>query len=303
MRLARVLLAFALLACPAAAVAAPPAAGAVVVVELWPGKAPGETADLGPEKPTLKKDTNVVTGLTNVSRPTITVHRPPKDKHTGVAILIAPGGGYNMLAWDHEGEQVAAWATSQGITGIILKYRVPRREGTPKDQPPPGALQDAQRAMSVVRARAAEWDVDPAKVGMLGFSAGGHLTAWTSTNFDKRSYDPVDDADKQSCRPDFAIVVYPGGAVEKGTTDLKPQIRIGKDTPPTFLTMATDDPVNPDNCVAMYQALRKAGVPVEMHLYAAGGHGYGLRPSTRPASTWPDRCAEWMRSIGVTRGH
>ncbi|MDB5298316.1 MAG: Acetyl esterase/lipase, partial [Phycisphaerales bacterium] len=284
-----------------AAEAAKPAASAKsaepTVVRLWPGKAPGETADLGPEKPEVKGD--VVTRLTNVSDPTITVYPAPRATATGVALLIAPGGGYTHLAWDHEGVQIAAWANSVGVTAAVLKYRVPRRPDTAKDKPPLGALQDAQRAMGLLRSRASDWGADPAKVGMLGFSAGGHLTAWASTTFDKRAYPAVDDADKASSRPDFAVLIYPGGAVEKGTTDLKPELIVTKETPPSFLAMATDDPVNPDNCIGLYQALRKAGVPAEMHLYAKGGHGFGTRPTAGPAATWPARCEEWMRTINV----
>ena len=272
-----------------------------VVIDLWPaGKVPGESADLGPEKLTEKD--GVVTSITNVSKPSIKVYPAPKDTATGAALLIAPGGGYNSLAWDHEGEQVAAWANSLGVTGVILKYRVPRRPDAAKDQPPVGALQDAQRAMGIVRARAAAWGVDPKRVGMLGFSAGGHLAAWASTNFDKRAYDAVDDADRQDIRPDFVVMVYPGGAVERGTTQLKPEIRVTKETPPSFLTMSTDDRVGSENCVALYLALKQAGVPVEMHLYAKGGHGYGLRPTAGVPATWTKRCEEWMGVIGVLKG-
>lgn len=283
-------------------VAAVAAAAEPVVIDLWPGKAPGETADVADEKLTKKGD--VVTSITNVSKPSIKVYPAPKETATGVALLIAPGGGYNNLAWDHEGEQVAAWANSLGITGVILKYRVPRRPDTAKDKPPAGALQDAQRAIGIVRSKAAEWGVDPKRVGMLGFSAGGHLTAWASTNFDKRTYEAVDEADAQSGRPDFAVMVYPGGAIEKGATtpQLKPEITITKETPPSFLTMASDDPVNSENCIALYLALKKAGVPAEMHLYTKGGHGYGLRPTAGVPATWTKRCEEWMRVIGVLKG-
>jgi len=265
-------------------------------VKLWPGKAPGETADIEPEKRTEKE--GIVTGITNVSEPALKIYAAPKESANGVGLLIAPGGGYNMLAWDHEGEQIARWANSLGITAGILKYRVPRRPGIERDQPPPGALQDAQRAMSLMRSKASELNIDPARIGMLGFSAGGHLTAWTSTRSDKRSYDAIDDADKQSCRPDFAVIVYPGGTIVKDTLDLKPEIAVTDKTPPSFITMATDDRVNADNCIALYVAMKKAGVPVEMHLYAKGGHGFGIRPNAGPAATWNKRCEEWMKAMG-----
>jgi acetyl esterase/lipase len=291
---------------PAAAVqpaAATPAAKPQVI-ELWPaGKVPGEKPGaLGPEKRTEKN--GVVTSITDVSVPSIEVHLPPKDKATGVAIVIAPGGGYKNLAWDHEGEQIAAWANSRGIAGVVLKYRVPKRLDQPQDQPPVGALQDAQRAMGLVRANAAAWGVDAKKVGLLGFSAGGHLTVWAGTNFDKRAYDAVDDADKLSSRPDFAVSIYGGGFVDPATMELKPEARVSKETvkdlPPFFLAHATND--KSENSVALYLALKKAGASPEMHLYAKGGHGFGIRPTAGDAATWPARLEEWMTTIGVLPG-
>ena len=262
-------------------------------LDVWPGKAPGEKGAIAPEKSERSKS---VTRISNVSHPTLTVYRPAKDKDTGAAVVIAPGGGYNILAWDLEGEEVARWLNSLGVTGIVLKYRVPRREGT--KGPPPQALMDAQRALSLVRSKAKEWGLDPHRIGMLGFSAGGHLTAWAATNFDKRAYEPVDDLDKVSCRPDFAVLVYPGGVVTRAKDELSPEIRVTKATPPTFFAHASDDRVRPENSVVMYLALKKVGVPAELHVYASGGHGFGLRPSARPCSTWPQRCAAWLRSQG-----
>jgi acetyl esterase/lipase len=260
---------------------------------VWPDKVPGEKGEIGPEKAERSKG---VTRITNVTQPTLTVYRPAKEKDTGAAVVIAPGGGYNILAWDLEGEEVARWLNSLGVTGIVLKYRVPRRAGT--KGPPPQALMDAQRALSLVRSKAKDWDLDPGRIGMLGFSAGGHLTAWASTNFDRRAYEPLDAIDQVSCRPDFAVLVYPGGVVAPKQDELAPEIRVTKDTPPTFFAHAGDDRVRPENSVVMYLALKKAGVPAELHVYAAGGHGFGLRPSARPCSTWPQRCAEWMRAMG-----
>jgi len=215
--------------------------------------------------------------------------------------VICPGGGYNILAWDLEGEEVAAWLNSLGVTGIVLKYRVPRRPDQAKDKPPVGPLQDAQRAVSLVRSKAAEWGIDPKRIGILGFSAGGHLTAAAAANFDRRAYDALDDVDRVSCRPDFAVLVYPGYLVEKGTDQLAPDIRVRKECPPAFFAHAADDGVPAENSVAMYRALRKAGVPAELHVYAAGGHGFGLRPSARPCSTWPQRCADWLRAQGFLK--
>ncbi|HLJ97757.1 MAG TPA: alpha/beta hydrolase [Gemmataceae bacterium] len=258
-----------------------------LVLDLWPGKVPGETTASGEEKLTGEKGRRQ---LTNVSKPTLTVYRPDKDKNTGVAVIIAPGGGYRFLAWDHEGEDVAAWLNSLGVTGVLLKYRVPRRPDHPA-----GPLQDAQRALSLVRSKAKEWGMDPKRIGMLGFSAGGHLTALTATNFDKRAYDPSDDADQVSCRPDFAVIIYPGGVVDRSREKLDPAIRVSKETPPTFLAQSNDDQVGPQNSAVLYLALKKAQVPAELHIFATGGHGYGMRPSKNPCSEWPKRCEEWLR--------
>jgi acetyl esterase/lipase len=271
--------------------AAARAADKPLVLDLWPGKPPGE----------VPADEEKITGrpgsrnLTNVRRPTLTVYRPAKDKDSGAAVVIAPGGGYNVLAWDHEGEAVAAWLNSLGVTGVLLKYRVPQPRGASRDSASFGPLQDAQRALGLVRSRAKEWGIDPKRVGMLGFSAGGHLTALAATNFEKRGYEPVDGADKESCRPDFAVLVYPGGVVGRGG-DLNPGVRVSKATPPSFFTHAGDDRVSPENSVKMYLALKRAGVPAELHVYAAGGHGFGMRPGKLPVNTWPKRCEEWLRA-------
>jgi acetyl esterase/lipase len=229
------------------------------------------------------------------------VYRPARDRDTGAAVLIAPGGGYAILAWDLEGVEVARWLNSIGVTGIILKYRVPRRPGTGKDAAPPQALMDAQRALSLVRSRAKDWGIDPKRIGMLGFSAGGHLTAWTATNFDRRAYTPLDAVDRVSCRPDFAVLVYPGYLVGKDSKELKADIRVSKDSPPAFFAHAGNDRVPAENSVVMYLALKKVGVAAELHVYAAGGHGFGLRPSKNPCSTWPQRCAEWMKARGLLK--
>jgi acetyl esterase/lipase len=254
---------------------------------------PGETKEIAAEKISGKPGSR---NLTNVSKPTITVYRPAPEKNTGVAIVVAPGGGYRVLAWDHEGEAVAAWLNSLGITGVLLKYRVPRRPDNPK-----AALQDAQRAMSLTRSKAEEWGIDPKRIGMLGFSAGGHLTAWTATNFDQRSYDAIDSADRVSCRPDFAIMIYPGGVVQRGSDQLSPDIRVTKDTPPSFFVHAGNDKVSPENSVLTYLALKKAGVPAELHVYSTGGHGFGMRQSKNPVATWPKRCEEWLRVQGILK--
>lgn len=272
------------------------------MLEVWPGKAPGETADVGPEKVLdLKPGEKKVKRVTNVSKPTLSIFRPEKEKDTGAAVVIAPGGGYHILAWDLEGEEVAEWLNSIGVTGIVLKYRVPRRADQPKDKPPVGPLQDAQRALSLVRSKASEIGIDPNRIGILGFSAGGHLAASASCNFDKRAYESIDDVDKVSCRPDFTVLVYPAYLVVKDKTELSPEIRVRKECPPTFFAHAADDGVKADNSAQMFLALRKAGVGAELHIYGRGGHGFGLRPSDHACSTWPKRCEEWMRSQGLLK--
>ncbi len=278
-----------------------PAAEKPAVYPLWPAAVPGEKGNIPEESFVEPKATEnpPIKRLTNVSKPTITVYRPAKDIDTGAAVVIAPGGGYTILAWEHEGEQVAAWLNSIGVTGVLLKYRVPRRPDQPKDQPPVGALQDAQRALSMVRSKAKEWNIDPKRIGMLGFSAGGHLTAWTATNADKRAYDAVDDVDQVSCRPDFAVLIYPGGLIDKAKKDqLSPEIRVTKDTPPCFLAVAYNDNGSLGSTVRMLQALKENNVPAELHVFATGGHGFGMKPSDKPYAGWPKRCAEWLQAEG-----
>lgn len=275
------------------------AAEPAAVVKLWPGKAPGEAKDVGPEKNIEPKAGQMeVKRLTNVSEPAISIYPAPKDRNTGAAVVVAPGGGYNILAIEHEGTQVCDWLNGLGVTAVLLKYRVPKREGqTPENL---AAVQDAQRAMSIVRSRAAEWGVDPARVGMLGFSAGGNLTAWTCCH-GKREYEAADKADEVPFRPAFAVLVYPGGLVDKGG-QLKPEFQASKESPPMCFVHASNDPISSENSVELYRALKKAGVPAEMHLYAAGGHGFGMRKGPDPVSTWPDRVADWMKSRGVLGG-
>jgi len=241
----------------------------------------------------------------NVSQPTMTVY-PPTRKNTGAAVVVFPGGGYQILAIDLEGTEACDWLTSKGITCVLLKYRVPAPRSAPNwgaFPQSPIALEDAQRTLGLARFHAAEWHIDPHKIGVLGFSAGGHLVAAMSVHFRQRLYTAVDAADKESCRPDFAVAIYPGhlSFAEEGLK-LNPDIRtrISRQTPPTFLLQAEDDHVdNVDDSLAYYIALRKAGVPVEMHLYAQGGHAFGLRPTKFPITEWPKLVETWLRTIGM----
>jgi acetyl esterase/lipase len=289
-----------------------PVAGAdkPLVVELWPGKAPDETGNIGAEtfrmSPKLDRKQVEVTEpnkmVTNVTKPTITIYRPAKEKDSGTAILICPGGGYWNLYWQLEGEEVAAWLNSIGVTGIILKYRVPRRPDEPKGEPARRPLQDAQRAVSIVRSKAKDWGIDPKRIGMVGFSAGGHLAIATATNFTKRTYEPIDDIDTVSCRPDFAILAYSGYLKAKDKDELAPGLRIPAGTPPVFLAHGGDDIISdPAHSVVMYLALKRASVPAELHIYATAAHDFGVRPSDHPCSTWTQSCATWLRHQGFLR--
>ena len=224
----------------------------------------------------------------------------PGGINTGAAVIVFPGGGYNVLAIDLEGTEVCDWLAAKGITCVLLKYRVPcAKTGAYRDCRP--ALQDAQRTVGLVRFRAAQWKINPHKIGVLGFSAGGHMVAAMSTHFEKRLYPGVDAADRESCRPDFAIALYPGHlAAPERNFALNPDIQVSGRTPPTFLLHANDDPVDPvENSLLYYGALRKAGIPAEMHLFAKGGHAFGLRPTNAPITGWPELVEKWLAAIGI----
>jgi acetyl esterase/lipase len=278
-----------------------------MIVEIWPGKVPEETGKIGPERirmsPKLDRKQVEVTEpsrlITDVSKPTLTIFRPAKDKETGTAMLICPGGGYWDLYWQLEGEEVATWLNSIGVTGIILKYRVPRRPDEPKGVPARRPLQDAQRAVSLVRSQAGEWGIHPNRIGMVGFSAGGHLALATATSFEQRTYEALDEVDKVSCRPDFAVAVYSGYLKPKDKDELAPGLRVPAGTPPVFLAHGGEDVISPpEHSVLMYLALRRAGVPAELHVYAGAAHDFAVRPSPQPCTTWTEACAHWLRYQG-----
>ncbi len=279
-------------------------------IQLWP-------KDKMPDAITITKPESVILGglvagkkvttVWNVTQPTITIYSP-KVKNTGIAVVVFPGGGFHGLAIDLEGTEICEWLASQGITGILLKYRVPDSGPNWNDeckchvQPKaPTALEDAQRTLGLVRLNAAKWHINPNKIGVIGFSAGGYMVADISTHFKKRAYSPVDAADKESCRPNFAIALYPGHMRmgEKGFV-LNPTIRFTKETPPTFLLQAENDPIDTiDYSLLYYIGLKNAGVPVEMHLYAEGGHGFGLRQTKLPITAWPQLVETWLKTIGM----
>ena len=274
-----------------------------IVVDLWPGKTPGDIGIKGQETSRIHQSPLVgpTKLITNVTKPTLTIYAPPPEKNNGTAMVICPGGGYWDLYWELEGEEVAAWLNSVGMTGIILKYRCPRRPGEVKGEPPLGPQLDAQRAVRVVRGRAAEWGIDPNRVGMIGFSAGGHLALATATNFTKPLYEPIDAVDKLSSRPDFAVLCYSGYLKVKDKDEIRPGFSFPPDTPPIFLAHAHDDKESHGgsdsaNSAVMYLALKRAGVPTELHIFASGDHDFGVRQNEKPPSSWTGLCLKWLRS-------
>lgn len=270
-----------------------------LTLNLWPHGAPGAPPSSGSEvDTTTTKDTLIagkpVVRLGNVSTPTLTVYAPPQ-KNSGAAVVVFPGGGYRILAIDLEGTEVCDWLNTVGITCLLVKYRVPDSGPYPKSS---AALQDAQRALRMVRSHAGQWHIDAQRIGVLGFSAGAHLAAALSTHFDQRLYDAVDDRDKVSCRPDFAVIIYPGYlALAEQSFAPNPEIHVTSQTPPSFIVQAEDDPVHVENSTVYFLALKNAKVPAEMHLYANGGHGYGLRPTDLPITDWPKLVQTWMQTI------
>jgi acetyl esterase/lipase len=275
-----------------------PAAG-LQTINIWPSAAPDPVPTNGPEADLTTSKDGLIAGKPlyhegNVSVPTITFY-PPKGQNTGAAIVVFPGGGYNILAIDLEGTEVCDWLTSSGIGCILLKYRVPNTGPYPKS---PAALEDAQRALGLVRQHAAEWKIDPNRIGVLGFSAGGHLAVAISTHYDKRLYTPIDAADQFSCRPDFAVVVYPGYLADEKDNFLdKLDIHVNDKTPPAFIVQSENDPVHVENAVTYFLALKNAKVPAELHIYAEGGHGWGLRRTALPVTTWPQAVEVWLHTI------
>lgn len=269
-----------------ATVAAMLALGPLSPVPLWPNGNPDGWHNQEPEKDYVE---NGIRMIREIDKPTLTPYLVPGgEKRPGV--VVCPGGGYYILAYDYEGLEIAEYLNKQGINAFVLKYRLPRGQDLVKYRP---ALQDAQRAVSMVRARADEWGVDPKKVGIMGFSAGGHLSAATSTA-PKRTYAAVDAADKASCKPDFTVLVYPAYLTGPGDTGTAPELVVNKSTPPTFLTVAEDDPYA--FCSHEWlKALEAASVPVEHHFYAKGGHGFAMRNLQDDLAQWPGLLASWLK--------
>jgi acetyl esterase/lipase len=268
------------------------------VIDVWPGKAPGETKEIGPEesRPPQPKQREVIR-LTNISKPTLTLYQPPEGKRNGAAVIVLPGGGYSILAWDLEGTEIAEWLNSIGVTVAVLKYRVPRREGDTENKLP---LMDSQRSMSLMRSKASELGIDPKRVGILGFSAGGNLAGGTCLKYSQRQYDKIDPVDDVSNRPDFGVLIYAAYLADQNG-NIKPEYQPTKETPPMFFAFAMDDRVAVDGSFAMAKALKNVGVPAELHMYDSGGHGFGMRKSEFPCHTWTTRCGEWLDHRGVLK--
>ena len=269
------------------------------VLDLWPGAPPGPVVELPVEADLTKPADPLIAGrriikLGNVTTPQLVIHRPPPDRDTGASVVICPGGGYHILAWDLEGTEVADWLNGLGVTGIVLKYRVPFRD--PENRGRAG-LQDAQRALSLVRHRAGEWKLDPNRIGILGFSAGGDIAGRTVFRAGERQYEPVDAADALPCRPDFLVMVYAAGFVDKDSSVLKPDLSLSGPPPPAFFVHAWDDFVDVRNPLALAAEWKRAGGTAEVHIFPAGGHGYGLRPvAGQPVTEWAALCGRWLQA-------
>jgi 2-keto-4-pentenoate hydratase/dienelactone hydrolase len=286
------------------------------VLDLWSdGKMPGPAALVsGEEQDFNKPGDKLIAGrkiikLGNVSTPQAHVYLPTAGNGNGAAVVVCPGGGFSILAWDLEGTEVAEWLNRIGVAAIVLKYRVPTRqhgdtleatgEGINMPKKTHGPVMDAQRAVSLARANAGKWGIDPARVGILGFSAGGETAALAALSEGKRAYAGIDTIDTSPCNADFAILVYPGGLADKETGNLKDYLHVTPKTPPMFFTHAADDRVTPLASSTLFGALEKAGIPAELHIFAKGGHGYGLRPTFDPITQWPAHATEWMQTRGI----
>ncbi len=272
-----------------------------LTVAVWPEEVPGESsqpADFSSRVATLEQQ-NTSDRVLGVTRPELTVRLADDAVANGTSVLVCPGGGYNVLAWDKEGLEVAEWLNTLGVHAFVLKYRVPRRQ--PAFATPP--LQDAQRAMRIIRSRAGEWKINPSRVGVLGFSAGGNLCVNLATTR-SATYEPIDAVDQSEMRPNFMVPVY---AAYLGANDddqqLNSEISIDGETPPAFLVVTQDDKNRGIHAALLFAELTRAGVPAELHVFVKGGHGYGLRPTGNPVQTWPSHCAEWMRQMKLIPHH
>lgn len=257
------------------------------IIYLWPGKVPGELKEKHDPVLDPARKANEVR-FAEITNPAVEIYLPDPSIRNGAGVIICPGGAYRILAYDKEGTEIAAWLNKLGYTAFVLQYRIPDKQE--------GALQDAQRAIRLVRRNATKWNLDPEKIGIMGFSAGGSLSARTSTLFIKRTYTPVDEVDSLSCRPTFALLIYPAYLDQGPNKTLTPELQLTKDTPPIFIFQTADDQYG-NSALVMASALRDAKLPVELHILPTGGHGYGLRPGKPAPDTWPVLAEKWLKDV------
>lgn len=257
------------------------------LVYLWPGKVPGEVKEKQPPVIAASKNDNVLR-YSEVTDPAIEVRLADPANTNGCGVIVCPGGGYNILAYDKEGTEIATWLNKLGYSAFVLQYRVPGKRD--------GALQDVQRAVRIVRENANHWKLDPEKIGVMGFSAGGSLSARASILFNKKTYRPVDKADSLSCRPSFTMLIYPAYLDQGPNQTLTPELQLNKEVPGMFIFQTADDPYG-NSALVMATSLRNAKIPVEMHLMPSGGHGYGLRPGLTASEMWPKLAGNWLNKI------
>jgi acetyl esterase/lipase len=254
------------------------------LLHIWPGKVPGEIKEKQkPAVDTTRKDG--VLRYSEVTDPGLEIWTADRKSGTGVAVIICPGGGYSRLAYDKEGTEIAVWLNKNGVSAFVLSYRVPNKKS--------GALMDAQRAIRIVRSNAQKWNINPGRIGIMGFSAGADVSARASILSVLKTYQPVDAADSISCRPDFTLLIYPAYFDQGPNRSLTPDLRISAETPPMFIFQSADDGLA-NSSLVMAGALRDAKIPVELHLVPKGGHGYGMRPGNPAAETWPALAEKWL---------
>jgi len=266
-------------------------------IRVWPGKAPDEPAGIESKKAKAVTGSDGVIRIPYVDTPELHHFPAPPEKATGACIIVCPGGGYGKLAWNKEGTEIATWLNTLGVEAVVLKYRVPRRD---REKPYPWPLQDLQRSIRIVRSAAVDWKIDVDRVGVMGFSAGGHLCAMASSYYGEQSYKPIDVIDKLDARPSFVSLIYPAylGNARQDSTKLDSLVKIDAKTPPTFIAITHDDGDRGIFAALYYAELKRHRVSAELHVYSKGGHGYGLRASANPVSTWPARMEDWLRSSG-----
>jgi acetyl esterase/lipase len=261
------------------------------IIYLWPGKVPGEVKEkMEPVLDPARKANEV--RYAEVTNPVVEVFLPEASLNNGSGVIVCPGGAYRILSYDKEGTEIAAWLNKLGYAAFVLQYRIPDKKE--------GALQDAQRAIRIIRSNSARWNIDPEKIGIMGFSAGGSLSARTSTLFNYKTYSPVDNADSLSCRPAFSLLIYPAYLDQGENKTLTPELKLTKETPPIFIFQTADDQYG-NSALVMAGALRDAKLPVELHILATGGHGYGLRPGKPAPDTWPVLAEKWLKNVIKTK--